>query len=147
MYRQANTYPNLVEEGITKNVDQLSTEELHQLSWQIVENKYKKDIEKALDIYHQIESKNGEIAVEVNNILPAAYYQRVHTLFAAEDVSIWGTFNPDENKINIEEEGSFKNEELINLAAIYTLINGGQVFLIPKNKVPGDSSMAAILHY
>jgi hypothetical protein len=147
LYRQANTYPNLVDEGITKNIDQMSTEELHRLSWQIVENNYKKDIEKALDNYHQIEAKKGDISAEIDNILPAAYYQRVHTLFAAEDVCIWGTFTPEENKINIEGERSFNNEELINLAVSYTLINGGQVFLIPKDKVPSDSSMAAILHY
>ena len=147
LYRQANTYPNLIEQGITKKVDQMSTEERHRLSWQHVEKKYKEDIEKALGIYHQIEAKNGEIAVNIDNILPAAYYQRVHTLFAAEDVCIWGMFIPEENKVKIEGKQSSKNEELINLTASYTLINGGQVFLIPKDKVPGDLNMAAILHY
>jgi hypothetical protein len=147
LYRQANTYPNLVKEGITRKVDQLSTEELHRLSWQLVEKKYKKDIEKTLNIYHQNEAKNGEIAVEIDNILTAAYYQRVHTLFAAEDVSIWGTFTPEDNSVKIEAEQSHKNEELINLTASYTLIHGGQVFLIPEDKVPGETNMAAILHY
>jgi hypothetical protein len=147
LYTQANTYPNLVDEGITRKVDQLSTEELHRLSWQLVEKKYKKDIEKALDIYHQIEAKNGETAVDIDNIITAAYFQRIHTLFAAEDVSIWGTFNSEENKVKIEGEQSFKNEELINFAASHTFINGGQVFIIPKDKIPGDSNMAAILHY
>jgi hypothetical protein len=147
LYRQANTYPNLIEEGITKKVDQMSIEERHRLSWQLVEKKYKEDIERALGIYHQIEAKNGEIAVNIDNILPAAYYQRVHTLFAAEDVCIWGMFTPEENKVKIKGKQSSKNEELINLTASYTLINGGQVFLIPKDKVPGDLNMAAILHY
>ena len=147
LYRQANTYVNLIEKGIDKKVDQMPIDELHQLSWQIVKNKFEKDIEQALDAYYQKESKNGETTTVITKIVPAAYYKQIQTLYAAENQHIWGKFTPEENLVHLDEEPSIINEDLINFAATHTLINGGQVLLINPNKMPHKAKSAALLRY
>ena len=147
LYRQANSYPNLLDKGITKKVDQMPVEDLHRLSWEIVKDKFEKDVEQALSAYYQKDTKNGETSTEIEKIVSAAYYQQIHTLFAAEKVHLWGKFKPDENLVLIEEEPSTNNEDLINLAATHTLINGGQVLVVPQEKMPNMAKLAAILRY
>jgi hypothetical protein len=146
-YRQANSYPNLLEKGITKKVDQMPVEDLHKLSWQIVQEKFEKDFEQALEAYHQKEVKNGETSTEIEKIVPAAYYQQIHTLFSAENVQLWGKFKPDENLVLIKKEPSTHNEDLINLAATHTLTNGGEVLVVPQEKIPNMAKLAAIFRY
>lgn len=147
LYWQANSYPNLLDQGIMKKIDQMPMEEIHKMSWQIVQSKFEKDIEQALNIYRQKKAENGESTMDINDIVQAAYFQRVHTLFAAENVHAWGTYNPDLNKVTLDEEPSITNDDLINFAASHTLINGGEVLLIPHNQIPDHSKAAAILRF
>jgi len=147
IYQEANTYPNLLEEGIDKDVDRMPVEELHQLTWDIVQEKYADDVDQALGIYKSLRQKDGDTTEEVEKIVSAAYFKRLHTLFIAQETHIWGTFNPDENDINIEEAPTPDNQDLLNLSAAHTLLNGGNVIVLPQEKVPDEGSAAAILRY
>ena len=147
LYREANSYPNLVKEGIEKDVVQMSIEELHQITWEIVEDHYQMDVDQALGVYHNLADKDGETTQEIAEIVPAAYFKRIHTLFLAEDSQIWGYFDQEENQVIIDEKKTPDNDDLLSMAAGKTLINGGNVLVLPRNKVPEQSKAAAILRY
>jgi hypothetical protein len=83
----------------------------------------------------------------IEKIVSSAYFKRVNTLFIAENVHVWGKFDPEDNKVILEKAQSYENQELLNLAAIHTLLNGGNVLMLKKEKVPGKAEAAAILRY
>ena len=147
LYRQANTYPNLLDEGITKKVDQMAEEAIHELSWAVVKSKFASDVGQAVQTYHQLAAKNKDTANTIEEIVPAAYHQRVHTLFAAKNTHVWGKFDPQKDQILKEADPTANNDDLINFAALHTLINGGDVYILPEDSMPNASTIAAILRY
>ena len=147
IYMDVNTYPNLMQKSIKINVGDISEEELHQLAWEIVKKKYKQELDKAIDVYHRVKSANGDTSTEIKEIVAASHFRRVHSLFIAENATIWGSFYPQTQTVEVDEQAAYQNEDLINLSAANTLINGGNVFVLPPEMVPDKSKAAAILRY
>ena len=54
IYREANSYKHLLEEGIHANVDIIKPEELHQQAWQIVEPMYTQSHESIMELYQEL---------------------------------------------------------------------------------------------
>lgn len=147
LYREANTYPYLIDEGITKDVSQLPIEELHKDSWEIVKHKYETDLEQAINVYHQLASQEGDTTEDLEMIVSAAYFKRIHTLFITEDKRLYGQFDPEINHVTIEKDKSLSNSDLISMAVRKVLVNGGNVLVLPKEKIPGEGEAAAILRF
>ena len=147
IYKEANTYPHLVEEGITKNIERMPIDELHEKAWDIVKDQYQTDVKKALGVYHSLSEKDGDTTEDIGEIVSAAYFKRINTLFVAENAHIWGVFDQDENVVRLDEEPTSENLDLLNIAAIHSLKNGGNVLLLDQNEVPGGGEAAAILRY
>jgi hypothetical protein len=147
IYKEANTYPHLLEEGISKDVEHMPVDELHEMAWDIVKDQYQTDIQKALGVFHSLEENEDKTTKDIGMIISAAYFKRINTLFLADDAHIWGVFKPDENEIRIDEQQSAKNHDLLNFAAIHSLKNGGNVLSLEPNEVPGGGKAAAILRY
>jgi len=147
IFDEVNSYPNKIDEGITKDVDRMPVEELHELSWDIVKDKYQKDVGKALGVYRDLADKDGDTSEDLKAIVSAAHFQRVHTLFVAENQHLWGQFDPEKNDVKIEDEKRPENQDLLSKAAAQTLINGGNVFVISQEQIPGHNKAAAIFRY
>jgi len=62
IYRQANTYPNLLEEGLKGNPEELDGRELHQSAWELVEPIFVKDQKEALERFEQLHGQENELA-------------------------------------------------------------------------------------
>ena len=68
-------------------------------------------------------------------------------------VGIWylawrpGTFNPDTLDVTLHKEPQLHSEDLLNLAALFTLTNGGDVWLLAPEHVPSGNQIAAALRY
>lgn len=147
-YQQVNQYKSLVEEGVDSDPDALTTAELHERAWTIVEPLFAQAEQTALDRYLHLAGTNDERAVHtIEQIAPAAYFQRVDTLFMGQDGAIWGQFIPDENKIQLHQERQPGDEDLVNLAAIHTLLNGGDIYMVEPAMAPNGEALAAILRY
>src|SRR5579859_2410624 len=54
LYREANTYPYLLDEGINSNADELPAKALHEKAWAIVEPRFQRDREGAAEHYRQL---------------------------------------------------------------------------------------------
>lgn len=147
-YQQVNQYKSLVEEGVDSDPDALTTAELHERAWTIVEPLFAQERQTALDRYHHLAGTNdGRSAHTIEQIAPAAYFQRVDTLFMVPNGSIWGRFAPDENKVYLTDERQTGAEDLVDFAAVHTLLNGGEVYTIEPSKAPAGEALAAILRY
>jgi hypothetical protein len=146
IYREANTYPHLLETGISGNVKDEQMDELHQEAWAIVEPYFTQAQEKAVSDYHDL-SSTELISTELEAAVPAAYYGRIDRVFVAVGVQKWGRFDPAANAIEIHDEAKPGDEDLLDAVAIQTLINGGTVYAVEPSLMPAPAPIAAVFRY
>jgi hypothetical protein len=148
IYKEANTYPNLIDTVIKGNPDLLSADELHKSAWNIIEPLFQAAQEEAVTHYHQLAGQGSEQATDsLEKIVPAAYHGRVETLFVAAGVQQWGVFNPVTNEIELHDQLESGDEHLLDLASVQTYLKGGIVYIVRPEKVPGGTNAAAVLRY
>lgn len=146
IYREANSYNHLMEDAITGHPDEQSPEELHEQAWKILEPYFQRDQEEAVDRYAQL-SGTGLASNDLTDVLPAAFYGRVDRLFVPLELEVWGTFDPDNRKMTVEQEPTGDNQDLLDLAAVQTFIQGGTVYAVTADQMPDGSNVAAIFRY
>lgn len=148
IYRQANSYPHLVESFIAGNPEDLSAEALHQRAWEIVEPVFRADQHQAIGRFAEIHGSGSEMAsVDLETIVKAAHFGQVETLFVALDIQLWGRFDPSKSYVERHAEYQAGDRELLDLAAINTRKNGGMVYALESEKVPEKAPLVAIFRY
>lgn len=146
IYREANSYPYLVDKSIAGNPDGLSAEELHKQAWDIVEPYFKRTQEEALALYRQ-SLGTGLSSGNIKEIVPAAYDGRIGFLFAAVGIEQWGIFDRDTNSVNLHEEHRPGGIDLMDSTVIRTLMSGGTVFPMNLKDMPDREPIAAVFRY
>ncbi|OQA02700.1 MAG: hypothetical protein BWY69_00910 [Planctomycetes bacterium ADurb.Bin401] len=146
MYRMHSSYPHLVSKGIHGNPDQVSADNLHMQAWDIIVGYIKKDEAKYTALYNDFSNTN-KTSTDINTILQAAYMGRVDTIFVSENHHIFGKFNFSSLTIETHNEKREGDEDLLNLAVIYTLKTEGRVFPMNKNLMKTGEPIAAIFRY
>jgi len=148
IYREASTYPHLVGQGIGGNPEELEAEELHAKAWAIVKLLLTAEREKAAAQYRQLAGADSEKAsASLEAIVPAAYFGRVETLFVAVGTQAWGTFDPQIGMAKLHQEYEPGDEDLLDFAALHTLLNSGLVYAVEPDEVPGEAALAAVYRY
>ncbi|MEH2043590.1 baeRF6 domain-containing protein [Nostoc sp.] len=148
LYRQANTYQHLMDEAITGNPEILSAQELHNQAWPIVEADFQKSQQDALEQFHELFSGDtGKASNKLEEVVSAAYYQRVDSLLVAVGQQQWGLFDPTSETVYLHPEKEAGDEDLLDFVAAHTLLNGGTVYAIPFEQIPYSTAVAAIYRY
>jgi hypothetical protein len=148
IYKEANSYPNLIDTVIKGNPDLLRTDELHKSAWDIIEPYFQAAQEDAVSHYQQLAGQGSEQATQsLETIVASAYQGRVEVLFIAAEAQQWGVFNPSTQEVELHDQFESGDEHLLNLAAVQTYLKGGIVYIVNPEKVPGGTSAAAVLRY
>ncbi|MDZ8140800.1 MAG: hypothetical protein RM049_36840 [Nostoc sp. DedQUE04] len=148
VYRQANTYQHLMDEAITGNPEILSALELHDQAWPIVEADFQKSQQAVLDQFHELfGGDTGKASNNLQEVISAAYYQRVDSLLVAVGQQQWGLFDPTSETVYLHPEKEAGDEDLLDFVAAHTLLNGGTVYAVPFEEIPYSTAVAAIYRY
>jgi len=146
IYRDATTYPHLIDKGITGNPDELSGQELRERAWRIAQPIFQQSQQDASERYRELEGT--ELASnDVREVVLASHDGRVETLFAALGCHQWGTFDPQRREIQLHDQAAPGDEDLLDLAAIRALLNGGAVCAFEPKRMPTDAPIAAVFRY
>ncbi len=146
IYREANTYPHLASRGISGNPEGLNPDVLLEAAQPVVETLLEAKRDYALSQYRQ-DAGTGFTSGNVKEIVRSAFHGRVGILFVPVGVQQWGTFNVVTDEVVLGKNADVSNEDLLDLAAIQTMTNGGTVYAMDREKMPDDSSLAAIFRY
>ncbi len=144
IYREANSYPYLLQEGIEGNPDRLEAGEMYERAWSIVRPYFFRAQQEAVDVYKQ-SAGTGLASDDVNEIVPAAYYGRVETLFINTGAHLWGKYGPDAGEVELETGAVYGKVDL--LATVHTILNGGVVYTVQPEDMPVNVPMAAVYRY
>lgn len=146
IYREANSYPHLLEEGVRGNPDRETEEDLHRKAWEIVKPVFLEEVDAAVERYREL-AGTGMTSDNIKEIVPAAAHGRVDTLLVAEGAHLWGDFDSSTLSVEVREEPRPGDEDLIDLASASTLDNSGVVHAVEPEKMPSPDGLVAIFRY
>ncbi|HEX2641738.1 MAG TPA: hypothetical protein VHU81_02020 [Thermoanaerobaculia bacterium] len=148
-FREASQHPHICDEALTGNAEGLKPEELRDHAWPIVEPHFLKDRQRAEARFREL-AGTGLASANPEEVLPAAHDGRVEALFTARGVRLWGQYDEGSREIQLQPEQQAQDQEsqdLLDLAAIQTFLNGGSVFAVEKEEIPNGEELAAVFRY
>jgi hypothetical protein len=146
MYREKTDYSAVLTNGIDGNPDHLRPEQLLEAARPIMETHFEKQMNELKDRYETALAHDGA-ACELEQVLWAAHDGRVDTLFVRDGAQEWAKVDAEGRSIERSNGLESGTEELHDLTARRTLINGGRVLALDDEAMPCDGPIAAIYRY
>lgn len=144
LYREANSYHRLLDFELCGSTELMGTKDLHEQAWATYRPRFMQAQDAALGRYREM-AGTAMSSSDLERIVPAAYRGQVSMLLAPEGLERWGKFDPTTEKIEVHPQQKDGEEDLVDLAAIHTLMHGGEVYMLGRDKP--SSSLAAIFRY
>ena len=146
IYREANTYAQLADEGITGNPEQHSARDLHKQAREILHEYFAKPRKEAVEKYREL-AQTEQATDKLEEIVPAAHYGRIEAAFVARNAQCWGQFDPETGSITVQSESTPQGEDLLDLIAVQTVLHDGAVFVEEQENLPDGTQQAAVFRY
>lgn len=149
IYREVNGYKHLVDDKIIPGSPvRVDPKELHGKAWELVEPLFLERQKEAVEHYHHLKGNNAAfVSDDIHEVLPAAVFSRVETLFVPVGSHLWGRYEMETNVIELHDEQAPGDDDLLDLAAVHTYLNGGAVHALRTENMPTDESIAATFRY
>jgi hypothetical protein len=143
IYRAVSKYPNLLEQSIHGSPGgALSEQEILRRAYSLVRSHCLDRDAKALAVSKE-RLAPARFASGLNTILRAAVQGRVASLYIDEAARMSGVFEG----VKSGERWHWGEEDLLNAAAVETILQGGEAFELPAGSIPEGAGAAAILRY
>ena len=84
---------------------------------------------------------------KLTEILPASYHGRVYYLYVALGAALWGGYDPEHDTVSLNDDAKPGDDNLVNLAVVHTILNGGSVYALPQEQMPKGSVVASLFRY
>ncbi len=139
LYRGVNEYKNLYGEFVSGNPEHEDPVFLHEKTRELLGEYFDKERKEDIAAFEQA-LYHGKASFKEEKIIPAAYNQRIDTLFIKNDGEMWGVYDKANNTIKPREIQPDYKACLLNFAANHTLLNNGKVYLLEPDQLPEPSS-------
>jgi hypothetical protein len=145
IYRELNRYPHLAAAEVRGAPNGLKAGEMHARAIEALERCYLEKIEAVLaDWNHRVGSGASS---RLKDVVTAARDGRVLTLLISDSREATGVFNEETHSVTARQTGTPSDQDLVNEAAVQTILHGGNVLVAPHQKMPNGSLLAAIFRY
>lgn len=146
IFKDVSKYPNIVSKEITGSFDYTSIPEMHEKALEIIEPILQNKHQEIKNKYDELINKN-QASSDIKEILPASFQGKVQDLLIAKNKNEWGFINNKTNEIVVHEKYEKGDECLLNLVGTQTILQGGEVYLLNKEEMPGISNISGIFRY
>jgi hypothetical protein len=146
MYRDANAYSELMDESINAEPRKYSAKQLREKAWELVRERFEEAQERAVSSYARL-ADTERASDDVEEIVGKAYQGLVDTLLVDLDHQVWGSFDPETAEVTTHDKEESGDEDLVDLAAIYTLMHGGNTHALNADEMPDGVSLGAVYRY
>ena len=146
IYKQVAKYKPIWDEAITGNHEHEDMNALHQQAHAKMEPYFSRRVSRALNAYKNQSATELTSSIP-DDIIAAGHYGRISQLFVSKDEHIWGSFDEMNNALIIHTVKAKDDKCLVDETIIKTLLNGGEVFMLPADQMPATSQVAALMRY
>jgi hypothetical protein len=141
LYRRITNYPHLFENHVRGATDGVTDASLHRRALDVVMRSPSGALEQALADYSR--RADGRVSFQPLDAVRAAFGGRVSDLFIANDAELRGICSAATIEVDTTQPG----EDLLNAAALQTLLHGGRAFVLDKQDMPSARDVVAVLRY
>jgi hypothetical protein len=145
IYREANTYPRLVDGNVGGNPDRERDEDVREDTWQVLQPQIQRVLESDLERYANL-AGTGKTSDDPAIIALAALEGRVDTIFINPSVSVWGTVDAVAHSVEAREERQRDDEDLVDYAVTRALGTSSTIHGA-SGEILQASGVAAIFRY
>lgn len=148
IYREVNSYPYLLENYIEGNPDETAPDSINRSAWDAVKDYFRNQLEDINKIYNDLKG-TGKTSTQLEDIVSASNFSRVEYLLIKKNGPVFGRFDPEENKVYLEEEGNgqLNQYDLYNFAANKTISHGGHVYVLDEEEMPDGENIVAMYRF
>ncbi len=147
IFKDVAKYPSIMEAHVSGNTEDISPATLHEKALMAAPDYFDKQQQASIDHFQAFASEDRATAY-LHELIPAAVGGKVATLLTCQDAHTWGSYDAQNHKVTIHAEKQEDSICLLNLAAINTYQQGGQVYNLPRTALPVPTSNAnAIYRY
>jgi hypothetical protein len=147
LYREANTYGRLMDQALPGNPESnWDAVDLHAKAWKAYREA--RDLEKD-NLLRTLRERlaTPRAATGLRAVLPAAAQGRISHLFVRKGWRQWGRFDPEEQRVSLEDAPGSGNEDLANLACVHALLGGAKVYSLEAADLPDRAEIGALCRY
>lgn len=146
LFRRMSHNPFLMSEGIDIDPHALTIEELRARAWQVVEPHYLTRLAGLVEIFGSARSK-GLGSDDLAPVADSAVAGRVATLLVEAERHIPGRIDAASGEVELDDLGSPEVDDLLDDIAEWVLRNRGQVVIVPAERMPTRTGLAAIYRF
>jgi len=146
LFRQVSHNPFLTMEGLSINPDALPIDQLRERAWQVVEPEYQARMTKLADEFAVAKSK-GLGSDDLTQVAQAAAVGRVATLMIESDRQIAGRLERATGRVEVADLSHPQVDDLLDDMGELVEKMGGHVLVIPAERMPGRTGLAATYRY
>lgn len=145
IYREVNSYPHLSTQAVHGAPNGLKAGEMHARALDALDRAYEVKVDETLaDWNHRV---GAGASSRLKDVVTAAHDGRILTLLISDSQEHTGVFDEATHSVKGRETGSSEDEDLLNDAAVQTILHAGNVLVAAHSKMPNGSPMAAIFRY
>ena len=146
IYREANTYPHLLAEGLDGNFERSKGEDIHAQAWPIVSRDIERRVAEWVDRYRSLEGKG--LGVDgVQAVASATVQGRVWCVLASEEGSTPGRLDRATGEVSLTEGSSSEGADLLDDICEEAWKKGAEIFVLPRAALPTPNPIAAVLRF
>ncbi|HYJ32906.1 MAG TPA: hypothetical protein VE326_06760 [Candidatus Binatia bacterium] len=147
IYKEANTYPHLLEEGLEGNFDRTNGETIHAAAWPIVTRERERRVAEWVDRYRSLAPK-GLALDGVEPVAAAVVQGRVRSVLAAENGDTWGRLDRETGEVTLlQGPNGHANADLLDDVCEEAWKRGAEIYVLPQTELPTDRPIAAVLRF
>lgn len=141
-YRQANHHVPLISDALLGSPEGTQPKQLRERAWELVAPEFQREREATRQQLLELQGIGEKSSRDIPEIVSAAYSGRVDALLLPDGLEVYGKFDTQTLQTTVSDKDD--GEDLLDLAALYTLQKGGKVFLFEPGTL---DRVGAILRY
>jgi hypothetical protein len=145
-FHQVSHNPFLMAVGLNSNPDVLSIDELRERVWQVVEPQYQARLVTLADEFVAVKSK-GLGSDDLAQVAQAAAAGRVATLLIEADRQLAGRLDGSTGRVEVAALSHPQVDDLLDDLGELVEKMGGRVLVVPVERMPGRTGLAAIYRH
>lgn len=145
-FRKISRNPYLHKEAIDISYEAIEIEQLNKMALEIIEPDILKETKKVIESYNSAASKSLG-SFELSEVVKAAFEGQVETLLLEENRIIAGKIDKNSGIIYMCDIDNPDCDDILDDLAELVLKNKGNIVVLPKDKMPSTTGIAAIYRY
>lgn len=145
-FKELSHNPFLQNQGIKSDFEALSLEQMREQAWEMIEPQYLEKTEKLVDDFESSKA-NGQGSEKIEEVVMAASEDRISRLILEDGRLYPGKINLDNGEIETVNMEDTAVDDVMDDLAELVFKSGGEVVVLPEERMPVETGVAAIFRW